>query len=273
MSNGCVIFAIDNGDFEYTRLADVAAGLVKKHLGIPTTIITNKIPTLKYAADYILIDADTYSMRTMYDKKDCVKIKWFNHTRPCAYELSPYDKTILIDADFLMFNESLKKLFETDQDFLCWRDVYDPTGRDGFRMSKLVSEYSIQNAWATVCYFTKSDKAKDVFDMMKYVRDNYDYYHRLIGVQAEPYRNDFALAIALHALSGYGVDIKTIPGAMTMFDLDVTIEDFNAKRGLVYTFPKNGKISKSFLKGHNIHILGKWDIQKEALLKKIEATL
>lgn len=272
MSNGCIIFAIDNDEFQYTKLADIAAGLVRKHLNLPTTIITNTKPDLKYA-DYILIEADQYTSRKIFNKTDYVDIKWFNHTRPNVYELSPYDNTLLIDADYLVFDDSLKKLFETSEDFLCYRDVFDPTNQNKFAQSRMVSNYTIQNAWATVCYFKKSDKAETIFDMMKYVRDNYNYYHKLLCVPESPYRNDYALALALHTLSGYGIHVKTIPGKMFMLDLDIQLEDFNKKRGLVYSYQKQGKNYVSYLKDTNIHILGKWDFERGNILTDIEASL
>jgi hypothetical protein len=273
MSKGCVIFAIDNEQFQYTKLADIAAGLVRKNLDIPTTIITNRKPDIKYAENYILVDAEKYTARKIFDKVDYVDIKWFNHTRADVYDLTPYDKTILLDADFLVFEQSLKQLFYLDEEFLCYRDVFDPTNRDNFTQSRLVSDYTIQNAWATVCYFKKSDKAEAIFTMMKLVRDNYDYYHKLLSVPDTPFRNDYALALSLHTLSGYGMNVKTIPGRMTMLDLDVQLEDFNTKRGLVYSYMKQGKKYVSYLKNTNVHILGKWDLQRNVILDNIEACL
>ena len=41
MSKGALIFAYNN-DFDYLAMADVAAGLVRKNLGIPTTVVTDE---------------------------------------------------------------------------------------------------------------------------------------------------------------------------------------------------------------------------------------
>jgi hypothetical protein len=271
-NSGCVIFAIDNEQFEYTKLADIAAGLVKKYLDIPTTIFSNKKFDSKYAEQVKFISGVKYTERQMYNKVDYTSVKWFNHCRPNVYELSPYDKTLLIDADYLVFEDSLKKLFGTDEEFLCYRNVFDPTNQNKYAESRLVSTFSIQNAWATVCYFTKSEKAEAIFTMMKQVRDNYDYYHKLLGVPQLPYRNDYALAVSLHTLSGYGLNVKSIPGKMCMTDLETTLEDYN-DRGLVYSYVKDGKTYRSYLKNTNVHVLGKWDLQSEEILNKIESSL
>lgn len=266
-SNGCIIFAINNGDFEYTRLADIAAGMVKKNLGIPTTIITDKECNFVHAENSIIIDRGSYTNRAMFDGQDYQNIKWFNSTRPDAFELSPYDKTLLIDADYFVLEPSLSLLFKADNDFMCYSKVFDPTCRDSFFGSKMVSKFTIPMLWATVCYFNKSTEAESIFYMMKQVRDNYDYYHKLFGVDPQPYRNDYALSIAAQTNSCI---VKSLPGEMCMLSTDVKVIDYKEDRGLVYTYEKNSRKYVNYVKNHNVHILGKWDLQQHELLDKLE---
>jgi hypothetical protein len=267
-SKGCIIFAINNGDFEYTRLADVAAGFVKKNLGIPTTIITDKDCNFKHAEDSIIIDKGSYTNRAMFDGEEYQNIKWFNQSRPDAYDLSPYDKTLLIDADYFVLEPSLKMLFATNNKFMCYSKVFDPTNRDSFAGSSLISKYTLPMSWATVCYFDRSYAAGSTFYMMKQVRDRYDYYHKLFGVDPQPYRNDYALTIALAARGNVGAE--SLPGEMCMLSTDVKIIDYKEGRGLIYTYEKNSKKYVDYIKNHNVHILGKWSCQDEELLDKLE---
>lgn len=268
-----MIFAIDNGEFSYTRMADVAAGLVRKFLDIPTTIITDKPFEMKYATDQKLIQADTYTNRQIFDHTTYKSIKWFNHSRPDVYELSPYEQTLLIDADYFLFNNSHKNLFELNEDFLCYQQIHDPTNMEKFVANELINNHSIKNAWATVCYFKKSDRSKAIFDMMKHVRDNYEYYATLIGVPAVPYRNDYALAIALHTLSGYGTNLKYLPGKMTTLSVDVKLDRFDPNKGIIFAYEKNSKKYKGYLKDANVHIMSKWHLQDEKILTSIEEWL
>lgn len=267
-SKGCIIFAIDNEDFEYTRLADIAAGLVKKNLGIPTTIITDSKQEFKYAEDSIIIDKGSYTNRSMFDGNDYQNVKWFNQSRPDAYDLSPYDRTLLIDADYFVLEPSLKNIFAYHDCFMCYKTVFDPTMRDSFVNSKMVSKYTIPMLWATVCYFDKSPRSHAIFHMMKQVRDNYEYYHQLFGVDSSPYRNDYALTLSGKVL---GMDsIQELPGEMCMLSTDVKVIDYKEDRGLVYTYEKNSRKYVNYVKNHNVHILGKWDLQQYELLDKLE---
>jgi hypothetical protein len=266
-SKGCIIFAINNGDFEYTRLADVAAGLVKKNLGIPTTIITDRKCNFKYAEDTIIIDKGDYTNRAMFDGDQYQNVKWFNQSRPGAYDLSPYDRTLLIDADYFILEPSLKTVFASSNHFMCYSKVFDPTCRNSFSGSMMASKFTIPMLWATVCYFDKSYPACSVFYMMKQVRDNYDYYHKLLGVDPQPYRNDYALTIAAQA---YSCPIWALPGEMCMLSTDVKVIDYKEDRGLIYTYEKNSRKYVDYIKNHNVHVLGKWSCQDEQLLYKLE---
>jgi hypothetical protein len=267
-SKGCVIFAIDNGDFKYTRLADVAAGLVKKNLRIPTTIITDSEQEFKHAERTIIIDKGLYNNRAMFDGVEYQTVKWFNQSRPDAFDLSPYDQTLLIDADYFVLEPSLRLVFATDNNFMCYSKVFDPTNRDSFSGSKMMSKFTIPMLWATVCYFDKSEEASSVFHMMKQVRDNYDYYHKLVGVDAQPYRNDYALTIAAQTV--FATTVKSLPAEMCMLSTDVKVIDYKEDRGLIYTYEKNSRKYVDYIKGHNVHILGKWSCQEEHLLDKLE---
>jgi hypothetical protein len=267
-SKGCIIFAIDNDDFKYTRLADVAAGLVKKNLGLPTTIITDKKCDFKHAEGVVIIDKGSYTNRAIFDGSEYQNVKWFNQSRPDAFDLSPYDQTLLIDADYFVLEPSLRLVFATDNKFMCYSKVFDPTQRDSFSGSKMVSKFTIPMLWATVCYFDKSDEAYSVFHMMKQVRDNYDYYHKLFGVDAQPYRNDYALTIAAQTV--FATTVNSLPAEMCMLSTDVKVVDYKEDRGLIYMYEKNSRKYVDYIKGHNVHILGKWELQHEHILDKIE---
>lgn len=266
-SEGCVIFAIDNDDFKYTQLADIAAGLVSKYLELPITIITDKDCNFKYAENVVIINKGDYTNRAIFDGENYQNIKWFNQTRPDVFDLSPYDKTLLIDADYFVFESSLKKIFESPNNFMCYSKVFDPTNRNSFEHSKMISKFTIPMLWATVCYFDKSEKSESIFYLMKQVRDNYDYYHRLFAVDANPYRNDYALSIAMQILN---VQNYSLAGQMCMLSTDVKVIDYTEDRGLIYTYEKNAKRYVNYVKDHNVHILGKWQLQDYELLNKIE---
>ena len=83
MTTGVLIYATD-GDINYTKLATYASFCVEKHLNLPVTIVQGNS-----------------SVTSRRNWADCeTSVLWKNSGRYNAVHDSPYDKTILLDADF-----------------------------------------------------------------------------------------------------------------------------------------------------------------------------
>ena len=104
-----------------------------------------------------------------------------------------------------MSSSQLKMLFDLDNDFLCHRTSTDITGKC-FKSSNFFGLYNMPMFWATVVYFTKTEISKCIFDTMKMVQDNYPHYANLYNFKHHPFRNDYALSIALNINSGHCVN-------------------------------------------------------------------
>ena len=98
MSKGALMFAYNN-DFDYLSMADVAAGLVKKNLGIPTTVVTDeasiKGKNVKYIDNIVTKEALGGNTRSFMLPGSTITTTWRNLNRSDAYELSPYDQTLM----------------------------------------------------------------------------------------------------------------------------------------------------------------------------------
>ena len=57
--------------------------------------------------------------------------------------------------------------------------------------------------WATLIFFRKGARSKSVFDMVGYIKKNYDYFCNLYRIDFKNFRNDYAFAIALQQLYGF----------------------------------------------------------------------
>jgi hypothetical protein len=57
--------------------------------------------------------------------------------------------------------------------------------------------------WATVVYFKRSPEAESVFRMMQMIQENYDHYAKIYRFPISPYRNDFAISIAIGTVYGH----------------------------------------------------------------------
>ena len=107
MSKGILIYAY-SGVNDYIRLAEVSAKLVNKHLNLPVSIVTDES-----------ISNNVFD-KIIYREKDSNNNQWHNKNRYSAYELSPYEQTLLIDADYFVFSNHLRQLFDTALEFACY---------------------------------------------------------------------------------------------------------------------------------------------------------
>jgi hypothetical protein len=230
---GVLTYCFNTESTRYDKIAAKTIPLLKKKLGLPVTVVTNfetfkLLPPLGWV-NYKLIDNQTGNM---INGKS-----WHNLDRHRAYELSPYDKTILIDIDYFCYTNYLLELAKSDQDFLVHDKVYDLTGNDLYEFKR---NSIIPMVWATVIVFKKTDKAKAIFEMVKYIKERYSYFCELYRIDYKNFRNDYAFAMALHQLQGfmgYGVlptRLPTLPGKAKVLEItDSHISwQYNGKPGV-----------------------------------------
>ena len=251
--NGVLLFAYDNESIKYTELAKLCALLVRRHLpNTGVTLVTDNSIDGPFD-DVIIVEPGNSNRRTFRTPNgETEEVTWHNKTRPQAYDLTPYDKTLLLDVDYLMFNNSLQWLFQSDKELLCHNTVYDITGKDSLMDDKMLHWSSIPMLWATVIYFTKNDTAREFFNLVKLVQDNYQYYYNLYNFKSGPYRNDYAISIAYNLLSleHYIIDpLFTLPSQFTL-------EDVREDGTLVHN--ADGEVS--YIRNTNVHVMNKHSI-------------
>lgn len=256
VSNGVLIFAI-NSSFDYISAAAFAAKQAKKYLNLPVTLVTTTEVKLDIFDSVIVIDDNNYSQRNyVAPNGQSTLIQWFNESRVNAYDLSPYDKTLLIDADYFMFNSSLQPIFDTDIELACYNEVNDVSGITP-PVNRL-NAISIPMQWATVLYFQKCELAKAVFDFMKLIKKDWEYYSILYSFRNHNFRNDFALSIALQVLTGYSTkNFNQLPGKLHTIFSDTDVVEVEGSNVI---HKHNQLISK--ISGTNIHCINKEAMEK-----------
>ena len=272
MSKGVLIFAY-NSKINYVDIATIAAKLAKKHLNLPVSIVTNSVDVDYDTFDRVIfqeIEGEVYQRSFKYSSSS-ERMPWHNQNRSSAYELSPYNQTLLIDADYLMFNSSLGQLFDTDLEFACFDDVHDLSGRMGLKAEAHVGRPGIPMQWATVVYVTKCQLAESVFSYMQTIKENYAYYSAAYNFEPTLFRNDFTLSIALQVLTGYGTkNFSAIPGALITANTGVDIVDVRDSGEIVFSWnSSDGQVSVSKIKNTNVHIMNKRSITDSVTLKKL----
>lgn len=206
-SRGVVVFAFNTTTTDYVAIADQTARLIEHNLGLPVTLITDSISTPKFYYDQIIcVD----NVGNNFINNNSAK-QWRNFGRYLAYELSPYDETILLDTDYLVLDNTLLKLFATGFDYKLMHHSHTPNGG----LYEMMGETSLPFVWATIVLFRKTERARLFFNLVGRIQRNYQYYCKLYNVRERNYRNDYAFAIANNIFSGYSLnEHQGIPWAM-----------------------------------------------------------
>ena len=110
-SKGVVVFAFNTSHVDYVALADETSKLTSHNLKLPITLVTDHDSSPKFAYDKI-VRVNSQSGNTRTDNG--INKEWRNFGRYLAYELSPYDTTILLDSDYLVLDQSLLTLLRQD---------------------------------------------------------------------------------------------------------------------------------------------------------------
>lgn len=248
-SRGVVIFATNTPETDYVAIAEQNARLIKHYMGLPTTIVSAQ-DTGKNKR----FSTDTNSF-----------VEWNNFGRHEAYTASPYDETIILDADYLIFDDSLTRLFSSSFDYL----LFDKNRYVNIEQQpSVMGPHSLPYVWATAVLFRKTEKSRLFFELVAKVKRNYDYYRLLYNVQEGNFRNDYAFAIANLILGGNQLapqsfapfSILTITGAIESISIETNLVVKNSDRG--YVLPRS-----------NLHIISKSWLTSPALKQLVDSVV
>jgi hypothetical protein len=194
LSQGALIFAFNNEATDYIAMAAWSARNIRRHLNLPVAVVTdNPEAAAHHKFEHIVVTApDTGGSRHFADYGTTVA--WHNAGRITAYELSPFDQTLVLDADYVIASDRLLEVLTLPQQFAAFKDGFDPssmTNLDTF------GAYNMPMWWATVMMFRRGNVSQYIFDSMQMIRNNWQHYRDLYGIHQSNYRNDYALSIAL----------------------------------------------------------------------------
>lgn len=260
MTTGALIFAFNNEQTDYVRMAAWSADNIHRHLGIPVAVVTNeKNPVGNFDR---VIYAESESGGTRYFDDYQSTVTWNNASRVNAYDLSPWDRTLVLDADYVVASDKLKTCLAIRQDFLCYKDAYDITLHSDFGRLNVFGTHSMPMWWATVMIFNRTPQTKYIFDSMQMIRNNWQHYRDLYGIQKKTYRNDFALSISLGIVSGHTWRIDSLPGMLgsAMPDHELTLLDQD--HYMIQFYDQDNILRNMSWAGLDFHAMGKSHLEK-----------
>jgi hypothetical protein len=160
----------------------------------------------------------------------------------------------VIDVDYLVLDNNLNKIFNTDWDYLLARHSRALTTNWPADMG----DTSLPYVWATVFAFRKTARSKLFFDLVGRIQRNYSYYRALFNIDNRNFRNDFAFEIADVILNGYTIDQKSIPGSIIAVDQSITSMDLIDNQIIVKDKNKSYVLPRT-----NLHVMSKAYLQSQ----------
>jgi hypothetical protein len=255
-SRGVVVFAFNTTAVDYVGIADQSSRLIEKKLNLPITLVTDSNGSPEFNYDNIIrIDPDLGNNNYRGAINDQT-IAWRNFGRYLAYDLSPYNETILLDTDYLVLDNSLLKLFEIDFDYQLMHYNESTSGYD----ANVMGNTSLPFVWATVILFRKTERSRMLFNLVGRIQRNYSYYRGLYNITKTNFRNDYAFTIANNILNGYSLNKnQSIPWSMLSIYHEIdAILPIGSLLKLNHTITPDGKFPlTTILPYQNIHILDK----------------
>jgi hypothetical protein len=289
MNKGILLFARNNAQIDYCKQAYFLAKRIRKYLDLPTSIVTDsteyllsEFPDATDVFDKIIsivwketdLTSNTtlsktenhgvrsYQDGTMIEKK----LQFKNETRTLAYDLSPYEETLIMDTDVVICNDIFKKCFDQTHNFLIYQDSYDLAEVDRSNVFKRISDTSVDFYWATCVFFRKSASNKIFFDVLQHIQENWTHYNNIFQINSPYYRNDYSFSIAIHIMNGYqkGDFAKPMPGVL-YYTTDKSILWTMQKESMLLLLEKEGhkgEYTPMRIKGANVHVMNKFSLNR-----------
>jgi len=262
MTRGALIFAFNNEQTDYLAMAEWSAQRIRRHLDIPVAVVTNDVDRARNQSFDRIIETQPSTGGTRWFEDYASTVSWHNAGRVDAFNLTPWDHTLVLDADYVVCSDHLNRLWDTNTDFLCHKNAWDTkTGKplDGLNT---FGRHKMPMWWATVVCFKRTNFSQYVFDAMTMVRENWQHYRDLYQIDRATYRNDFALSIALGIVSGHTNTVDEIPWDLASVLPDTELEHLdNDYFSMRYRDP-DGILRSVGISGTDFHAMGKAHLEK-----------
>jgi hypothetical protein len=279
---GVLLIAYNNGKIDYEKLAIVAARCVKMHMRYNHVTLLTDLPTYEALKlelspeqagetfDHIIIDnvKHEHNTRTHRDSPWTEFTTQFNNkNKHSIFQKTPYERTLMIDVDYLVGNDTLDAIFESDSDVAMYKNAISVRNYKPRIWEQKLHPDGIDMWWSTAVYWrSDSDVARLFFDLWEHVKENYTYYKWLYKFPGVLYRTDYSVSIATHILNGHGTGnvIHELPGKTMRFSEQIDdIVKFNEINDIMLLCPDPVELWKNIvsrIKNENVHVMNKMAI-------------
>lgn len=262
MTRGALIFAFNNEQTNYVKIAAWNAKRIQRFLNLPVAVITNDVELAKQYSQFdkvILSQPQSGGKRWFSDYNQ--QVTWHNAGRTNAFALSPWDETLLLDADYVINSNQLNLLWDYPADFQCFKTAWDLRYNQPMTGLNSFGRFAMPMWWATVICFKRSNSSQYIFDCMEMVKQNWSHYRDLYGIDRATYRNDFALSIALGIVSGHTCRVNSIAWPLFTVVPEVKVTQKSLSNFEITYADENNRIKKYHWTNIDFHAMGKKDLE------------
>ena len=278
MKKGILIFAHNSRDVDYALMSLVSAKFAKANLQVPVSLVVDKFTVEWMQTSNIynlsqeifdqIIEIEkpvTQNTRVLNDGYTSKTVPFVNSNRSSVWDLTPYDRTLLIDSDFLVMSNRLNEYWDVDSNVMLSPAMQDVRGDRKGILDSWVSETGIPLYWATTVMFTKNNESKIFFDLVDVIRTNYNYFADLFRFNPKQYRNDISFSIAKHMLNGFENRGEDLPPILTLLDKDLIHSiDKNQLRVYLNDSMSEDHVVIASIKDLDVHVMNKQSIIRNA---------
>jgi hypothetical protein len=276
---GVLLIAYNNGKIEYEKLAIIAARNVKLHMKNNHVTLLTDVPTynalqkelsieqLGQTFDHIIVENLKHEQNTRLHRDSPwseFTSQFNNKSKHTIFQKSPYKKTLMIDVDYFVGNDSLDAIFETDYELAMYKDAISVRNYKPRIWEQKLHPDGIPMWWSTAVYWNaESELAKLFFGVWEHVKENYQYYKWLYKFPGVLFRTDYAASIAVHVLNGHveGNVVAELPGKVMRFSEQIDdIVRFDAANDFTLLCPDPKELWKNICSRvvkENIHVMNK----------------
>ena len=219
--NGICMFCYNNQQLDYLKFALLAASYAKRSMdNIDITLITDDgtVTWMEQSHDQALIEKtfdqvlikpveyESNPRKHMDSPWTEFNAQFTNSNKHMVYEYTPYERTLLIDTDYLITNNFYNYIFDTDEPIALHRYAQYIGGEMPYVNEIHLNHAGINHWWSTVVYFDQSEQSKLFFDIWAHVKDHWEYYSLLYQYPKALFRTDFCVSIACQMMNGFNND-------------------------------------------------------------------
>lgn len=255
MTAGVVLFAYNNDQIDYVKLAEWSAARINCYLDLPVTLVTDH-PNTNKVFDRVIDTATPASSGRYFDDYQQV-VEWKNGNRSDAFALSPYETTLVLDVDYVVGCSDLQKLLLTNLEFASPTTAYDVTGINDFSSLNVFGKFKMPMTWATVLFFRKTKTTELIFDSVQMVRQHWKHYCNLYQINKSNFRNDFAFSIALNLVYGHQARWPEVPWKLASVNPEHQLMQLSETKFQVKYQNTAGKPRYIELTNTDFHAMGK----------------